>query len=263
MPTRWCFSSISSNAARTSARDRRLHDHDCGLPFADRCSWPRERLSAYAGTGLVSTPRGHVEERARDSAMVANTPLVSSLTSSASPTRIRIRMQSRIVGTPKGSGRELSRKSPFAVAGAVVTLPRWRSREEGEVSELHRDLASLPDLAHGHANTGPVRERRPVYVDLLPPCNAGCPAGENIQAWLSHTKAGRHEQAWRAARRGQSAAGDPRSGLLPPVRERLQPRRARQRRVDPLGRAVPGRPRAGGGLALRCSSGRAAAGGCS
>ena len=24
--------------------------------------------------------------------------------------------------------------------------------------------------------------RRPVYLDLLPPCNAGCPAGENIQA---------------------------------------------------------------------------------
>ena len=43
----------------------------------------------------------------------------------------------------------------------------------------------------------PIRERRPVYVDLLPPCNAGCPAGENIQAWLAHTKAGRHEQAWR------------------------------------------------------------------
>jgi NADPH-dependent glutamate synthase beta subunit-like oxidoreductase len=31
----------------------------------------------------------------------------------------------------------------------------------------------------------------------LPPCNAGCPAGENIQAWLAHVKAGEHEQAWR------------------------------------------------------------------
>ena len=31
----------------------------------------------------------------------------------------------------------------------------------------------------------------------MPPCNAGCPAGENIQAWLAHTQAGRHEQAWR------------------------------------------------------------------
>jgi NADPH-dependent glutamate synthase beta subunit-like oxidoreductase len=34
-------------------------------------------------------------------------------------------------------------------------------------------------------------------VDLLPPCNAGCPAGENIQAWLAHAQAGRYEQAWR------------------------------------------------------------------
>jgi NADPH-dependent glutamate synthase beta subunit-like oxidoreductase len=60
-----------------------------------------------------------------------------------------------------------------------------------------RDITPLPDLLHGHARAGPVRERRPVYVDLLPPCNAGCPAGENIQAWLAHTQAGRHEQAWR------------------------------------------------------------------
>ena len=60
-----------------------------------------------------------------------------------------------------------------------------------------RDVASLPDLLHGRSHTGPIRERRPVYVDLLPPCNAGCPAGENIQAWLAHTLAGRHEQAWR------------------------------------------------------------------
>ncbi len=60
-----------------------------------------------------------------------------------------------------------------------------------------RDVTPLPDLLHGRPHTGPVRERRPVYVDLLPPCNAGCPAGENIQAWLAHTEAGRHEQAWR------------------------------------------------------------------
>ena len=60
-----------------------------------------------------------------------------------------------------------------------------------------RDVTPLPDLVHGHSRAGPVRERRPVYVDLLPPCNAGCPAGENIQAWLAHTQAGRHEQAWR------------------------------------------------------------------
>ena len=36
-----------------------------------------------------------------------------------------------------------------------------------------------------------------MYVDLLPPCNATCPAGENIQAWLAHVQAGANEQAWR------------------------------------------------------------------
>ena len=36
-----------------------------------------------------------------------------------------------------------------------------------------------------------------MYVDLLPPCNAGCPAGENIQGWMAHVKVGEHEQAWR------------------------------------------------------------------
>ncbi len=59
------------------------------------------------------------------------------------------------------------------------------------------DMTPLPDLLHVRATAGPVRDRRPVYVDLLPPCNAGCPAGENIQAWLAHTQAGRPEQAWR------------------------------------------------------------------
>ena len=59
------------------------------------------------------------------------------------------------------------------------------------------DLTPLPDLLHGTALAGPVRIHRPVYTDLLPPCNAGCPAGENIQAWLASTRAGEHERAWR------------------------------------------------------------------
>jgi formate dehydrogenase beta subunit len=60
-----------------------------------------------------------------------------------------------------------------------------------------RDMTPLPDLRHGAARAGPVRTRRPVYLDLLPPCNAGCPAGENIQAWLALTRSGDHERAWR------------------------------------------------------------------
>jgi NADPH-dependent glutamate synthase beta subunit-like oxidoreductase len=62
----------------------------------------------------------------------------------------------------------------------------------------HLDLTPLPDLSKDEATAGPVRRRRPIYVDLLPPCNSSCPAGENIQAWLGHARVGRHEQAWRA-----------------------------------------------------------------
>jgi NADPH-dependent glutamate synthase beta subunit-like oxidoreductase len=65
------------------------------------------------------------------------------------------------------------------------------------MSGPQRDVTPLPDLLHGRARSGPVRERRPVYLDLLPPCNAGCPAGENIQAWLAHAEVGHYEQAWR------------------------------------------------------------------
>ncbi|MDI3315253.1 MAG: NAD(P)-binding protein [Mycobacterium sp.] len=61
----------------------------------------------------------------------------------------------------------------------------------------HTDVTALPDLLHDRPRAGPVRQRRPIYVDLLPPCNNSCPAGENIQAWLAHSRAGRYEQAWR------------------------------------------------------------------
>ncbi len=70
----------------------------------------------------------------------------------------------------------------------------------GQVSEHgapRGDVTALPDLLNVQSRAGPDRDRRPVYVDLLPPCNAACPAGENIQAWLAHARAGRHEQAWR------------------------------------------------------------------
>lgn len=44
--------------------------------------------------------------------------------------------------------------------------------------------------------TGPVRYRRPIYTDLLPPCNHACPAGENVQAWLDLAQAGKYREAW-------------------------------------------------------------------
>ncbi|MGI9417250.1 MAG: NAD(P)-binding protein [Geminicoccaceae bacterium] len=64
------------------------------------------------------------------------------------------------------------------------------------MSRKPSDLTAQPDLSR-EEGTGPLRVRRPVYVDLLPPCNHACPAGENIQAWLAEVQAGRDEQAWR------------------------------------------------------------------
>ena len=57
------------------------------------------------------------------------------------------------------------------------------------------DLTQPPDLTL-ERGTGPVRSQRPIYLDLLPPCNNACPAGENIQAWLAHAQAGRFREAW-------------------------------------------------------------------
>ncbi len=45
--------------------------------------------------------------------------------------------------------------------------------------------------------TGTWRTERPVYLDRLPPCNHACPAGENIQQWLSLAEEGDYEGAWR------------------------------------------------------------------
>ncbi|MDH4049502.1 MAG: NAD(P)-binding protein [Gammaproteobacteria bacterium] len=59
------------------------------------------------------------------------------------------------------------------------------------------DLTKRADLTRHGRGTGAMRNRRPDYVDLLPPCNDACPAGENIQAWLALAQAGDHEAAWR------------------------------------------------------------------
>lgn len=57
------------------------------------------------------------------------------------------------------------------------------------------DYTPVVDLV-AERGSGPIRERRPIYVDLLPPCNNACPAGENIQGWLGYAQAGRYREAW-------------------------------------------------------------------
>src|SRR5262249_29687977 len=63
---------------------------------------------------------------------------------------------------------------------------------------MEHPFAITLDSGTSFANhTGSWRTSRPVYVDRLPPCNHACPAGENIQDWLSHAEAGEYESAWR------------------------------------------------------------------
>ena len=63
------------------------------------------------------------------------------------------------------------------------------------MQQKRRDITPLADLTSAKG-TGPFRTRRPVYVDLLPPCNHGCPAGEHIQAWLALAQAAKFRAAW-------------------------------------------------------------------
>jgi NADPH-dependent glutamate synthase beta subunit-like oxidoreductase len=64
------------------------------------------------------------------------------------------------------------------------------------MNDPHKDLTAPPDLEREH-RTGPRRVERPIYADILPPCNHACPAGEDIQGWLALAQAGRLEEAWR------------------------------------------------------------------
>ena len=63
---------------------------------------------------------------------------------------------------------------------------------------MHKPFAITLEVGSSLTNhTGSWRVERPVYVDRLPPCNDGCPAGENIQGWLYHAEEGDYEAAWR------------------------------------------------------------------
>ncbi|MGO9196167.1 MAG: NAD(P)-binding protein [Acidimicrobiales bacterium] len=63
---------------------------------------------------------------------------------------------------------------------------------------MEKPFAITLDVGSSLANrTGSWRVERPVYLDRMPPCNDGCPAGENIQSWLYSAEEGDYETAWR------------------------------------------------------------------
>jgi formate dehydrogenase beta subunit len=82
---------------------------------------------------------------------------------------------------------------PIPDAGSLNHFTGWRNSMS---SPKPSDITRPADLAQHGKGTGAVRTQRPVYVDLLPPCNNACPAGENIQGWLAHAQAGAYEKAW-------------------------------------------------------------------
>ncbi len=58
------------------------------------------------------------------------------------------------------------------------------------------DITKPVDLSIHAEGTGPLRSRRPVYLDFMPPCNSACPAGENIQGWMAHAQSGNYFDAF-------------------------------------------------------------------
>jgi NADPH-dependent glutamate synthase beta subunit-like oxidoreductase len=63
---------------------------------------------------------------------------------------------------------------------------------------MEKPFAITLDVGSSRANkTGSWRTERPRYVHRMPPCNDGCPAGENCQQWLYHAEGGDYESAWR------------------------------------------------------------------
>ena len=64
---------------------------------------------------------------------------------------------------------------------------------------MKKPYAITLDVESSLANhTGSWRVERPQYVNLMPPCNNACPAGENIQNWLYIAEDGSYEAAWQA-----------------------------------------------------------------
>ncbi|HVY98570.1 MAG TPA: NAD(P)-binding protein [Dongiaceae bacterium] len=66
----------------------------------------------------------------------------------------------------------------------------------------NKPFAITLDIGSSRANhTGSWRTERPVYADHLPPCNAACPAGEDIQGWLYLAEEGRYREAFESLTR--------------------------------------------------------------
>ena len=133
----------------------------------------------------------------------------------------------------RGRGRSPgSRPGPTATSPTFGLLGRPRRRRPGRpgVSVEHRSPSrwtSAPARPTRPAAGGPSARSTSIGT---PPCSGACPAGEDIRGWLYHAEGGDYEAAWRPPDAGQPAAGGDGPGLLPALRDGLQPRRSSTRR---------------------------------
>ena len=115
-------------------------------------------------------------------------------------------------------------------------------RRETRDLEMQKPFAITLDPGSSLANkTGSWRTERPLYVDRLPPCNAQCPAGEDIQGWLFRAESRQLRGRLAPPDARQPVPGDHGPGLLSHLRGRVQPRQDRRGGGDQLGRAIPRR----------------------
>src|ERR1700751_5798411 len=90
---------------------------------------------------------------------------------------------SRLPHRREGLGLGQTRRRIIKISRTDLGKTEWHRIPEGrsrKMPEKPSDMTSVVDLTC-RKGTGPVRTERPVYVDLLPPCNHACPAGEDIQ----------------------------------------------------------------------------------
>lgn len=65
------------------------------------------------------------------------------------------------------------------------------------MSNCSKPYATVDEAKTSLVNkTGSWKTMCPQYVHRLPPCNATCPAGENVQGWLSMAQEGKIRRAW-------------------------------------------------------------------
>ena len=148
------------------------------------------------------------------------------------------------------SGTRATRRPRMGSGGRSAFGWPSSGRRRASVTGADRDLTPLAPVGLG--GRGPARCAA-ASRSTSTCCRRATPAAPPARTSRRGSrlvKAGEHEERLAAAHRRQPLAGDPRPRLLPPVRERLQPRGARRGRLDPRRRALPRRPRDRAWLAL-------------